>query len=249
MDGNLRELKNTYHFFTIRRRLVANNALRAVTTLITAAFLGAMYSFPPAYVCNSYLLSSVFMYFLGLYLSMNLHARENDVFEEVLLLHADGDAAYYLSREMLQIRMCLIVSLILTFFPVFYSILRPGYFTRAVAPGDVFCGGAVIVFCGLCGAETGDFFHPRFIGRRYGICFAILISALAVCKPGLTQTSPVFGIPDLILPPVMDSLVLLGNSDRFEPAGIFLIILHMLLYSIAVMLLKILLLKRCRYRM
>jgi hypothetical protein len=47
----------------------------------------------------------------------------------------------------------------------------------------------------------------------------------------------------------MDSLVLLGNSDRFEPAGIFLIILHMLLYSIAVMLLKILLLKRCRYRM
>ena len=29
--------------------------------------------------------------------------------------------------------------------------------------------------------ETGDFFHPRFIGRKYGVCGAILITVLAVC--------------------------------------------------------------------
>lgn len=248
MGGRLRVLKNTYHLYTIRRRLMTRNALWAVTMLVIAAFLGAMYSFPPAYVCSSYLVSSVFMYFLGIYLSMNLHAGENDVFEEILLLHADSDAAYYLSREMLQARMCLICSLILSFFPLIYSIIRPGYFTRAIMPGDVCCGAAVILFCGFCGAETGDFFHPRFIGRRYGICFAILISVVALCKQGLMETFAAFGILEIFMPPVTDSLVLLGNSDNFEAMGIFLIVLHMFAYSLVMMCIKILLLRHSRYR-
>ena len=225
------------------------NALWIITAVLTAGFLGAMYSFAPAYVCSSYLISSVFMYFISVYISMNLHEKENDVFEEVLLLHTKNDTEYYLSREMLQIRMCLIYALILSFFPVIYSVIRPGYFTRAVTPNDLICGGLMIVFCGICGAETGDFFHPRFIGRKYGICGAILITALAVCKEGLIRTFAAFKILDIITPPITDSLVLLGNTDSFDITAILLIVLHMFLFSLAVMLIKVKLLKRFGYRM
>ena len=242
-------MKSTYSLYTIRRRLMKKNALWIITAVLTAGFLGAMYSFAPAYVCSSYLISSVFMYFISVYISMDLHEKENDVFEEVLLLHTKSDTEYYLSREMLQIRMCLIYALILSFFPVIYSVIRPGYFTRAVTPNDLICGGLMIVFCGICGAETGDFFHPRFIGRKYGICGAILITVLAVCKEGLIRTFAAFKILDIITPPITDSLVLLGNTDSFDITVILLIVLHMFLFSLAVMLIKVKLLKRFGYRM
>lgn len=242
-------MKSTYSLYTIRRRLMKKNALWIITAVLTAGFLGVMYSIAPAYVCSSYLISSVFMYFISVYISMDLHEKENDVFEEVLLLHTKSDTEYYLSREMLQIRMCLIYALILSFFPVVYSVIRPGYFTRAVTPNDLICGGLMIIFCGVCGAETGDFFHPRFIGRKYGICGAILITVLAVCKEGLIQTFAAFKILDIITPPITDSLVLLGNTDSFDITAILLIVLHMFLYSLAVMLIKIMLLKRRGYRM
>lgn len=242
-------MKSTYSLYTIRRRLMKKNALWIITAVLTAGFLGVMYSFAPAYVCSSYLISSVFMYFISVYISMDLHEKENDVFEEVLLLHTKSDTEYYLSREMLQIRMCMIYALILSFFPVIYSVIRPGYFTRAVTLGDLICGGLMIIFCGICGAETGDFFHPRFIGRKYGICGAILITVLAVCKEGLIRTFAVFKILDIITPPITDSLVLLGNTDSFDTAGILLIALHMFVFSLAVMFIKVWLLKRRGYRM
>ena len=242
-------MKSTYSLYTIRRRLMKKNALWIITAVLTAGFLGVMYSFAPAYVCSSYLISSVFMYFISVYISMDLHEKENDVFEEVLLLHTKSDTEYYLSREMLQIRMCLIYALILSLFPVVYSVIRPGYFTRAVTSNDLICGGLMIIFCGVCGAETGDFFHPRFIGRKYGICGAILITVLAVCKEGLIRTFAAFKILDIITPPITDSLVLLGNTDSFDITVILLIVLHMFLFSLAVMLIKVKLLKRFGYRM
>ena len=241
-DGRLPGLKNIYSLYTIRRRLIKKNALWIITALLTAGFLGWMYTVAPAYVCSSYLISSVFMYFMSVYISMNLHEKENDVFEEVLQLHAKSKAEYYLSREMLQIRMCLIFALILSFFPVIYSVIRPDYFTRNVMPRDLLCGGLMIIFCGICGAETGDFFHPRFISRKLGVCGAVLLSLLAVCKPGLILTSAAFRVLDIITPPIFDSLVLLGTSDSFDTVGILLIALHMLLYSSIAAILKILLL-------
>lgn len=242
-------MKNTYDIYTIRCRLMKKNALWIITGILTAGFLGIMYSFAPAYVCSSYLISSVFMYFMSVYISMNLHEKENDVFEEVMLLHTKSDAEYYLSREMLQIGMCLIYALILSFFPVVYSVIRPGYFTRAVTPNDVLCGGLMIVFCGICGAETGDIFHPRYIGRKYGVCGAILITVLAVCKESLIRTFAAFRILDIITPPITDSLVLLGNADSFDITGILLIVLHMFLFSLVMALIKVMLLKRFKYRM
>lgn len=208
-----------------------------------------MYSVAPAYVCSSYLLSSVFLYFLCIYISMSLHGRENDVFEEVLLLHSRPDAAYYLSRELLQLCMCLIFAFVLSVFPILKSIVQPHYFTRAITAADVIYGGAMILFCGICGIESGDLFHPRYINRKFGYCAVILLSVLAVCKHALIQTSALFRILDIFLPPIMDSFILLGNTDSFDGKGTVLILLHMLVYSSVITAIKIVLLKRWKYRM
>ncbi len=242
-------MKNIYELYGIRRKLSKKYASLVITPVVTVIFLCVMYSVSPVYICSSYLISSVFMYFTGVYISMDLHDRENDVFEEVLFLHAASDVKYYISREVLQIRISLLFSLVLSLYPVLISALRPGSFTRTVTPGDVICGGLIIVFCGICGTETGDLFHPRCIKNRTGVLLAVLISVLALSKYGLIQTSAVFNALHVLVPPIMDSFVLLGNSDRFDPKGILPIILHLFLFSSAVTLIKIILLKRFRFRM
>ena len=220
-----------------------------ITAILTAGFLGIMYSFAPAYVCSTYLISAVFLFFMSVYIAMNIHEKENDVFEEVLLLHSKSETGYYLSREILQIRMCLIYSLILAFFPVLKSMLDPQFFTRAVGLKDVLIGGGLIAFSGICGLETGDLFHPRFVERKFAVVYVILICVLTVCKAGLIRTFGAFRILDILTAPVTDSLLLLGNADDFVIPGNILIMLHMLFYSLVFMLLKIRILKSRRYRM
>lgn len=220
-----------------------------VAAISTAAFLGVMYTFAPAYICSSYLISAVFMYFLGAYISLSLHDKENDVFEEVMLLHSGSPAVYYISREMLQLGAGLIFAVILSLAPVVKGVFWPGFFTRAITAEDVLRGGMIIIFSGVCGIETADCAHPRIIGRKYGICLVVLISVLAVCKHSLIQTLPVFKLLDILMPPILDSLLLLGNSDSFAPAGNLLIVLHMFIYSAALTILKIWLMTIKKYRM
>ena len=207
-----------------------------------------MYSFAPAYIGSSLLITSVFQYFLCAYIALSLHAGENDVFEEVLLLHCDTDTVYYASRELLTVSACLIFSLILSVFPLLKSFVEPDYFTREFTPGDVIVGGGLIFFGGICGFETADIFHPRVIGRKFGICAAVFISVIALCKHALIQTLPVFGILNILTPPIMDSFVLLGNTDSFSISGDCLIMLHMTIYAVFAAILKITLLGIRKYR-
>jgi hypothetical protein len=245
----LQGLKNISELYKIRRKLNRKNPMWVISAICTAVFLGVMYSIAPAYICSSLLITSVFQYFLCAYISMSLHDRENDVFEEVLLLHCDNDIAYYVSREMLSLGGCVIFSLVLSVFPLIKSFVEPHFFTRAFTPADVVIGSGLIFLSGVCGIETADLFHPRNISRKPGICALVLISVIAVCKPALIQTLPVFNILNILVPPIMDSLILLGNSDRFIISGDCLILLHMLIYALAVMLIKIKLLKFRKYRM
>ena len=242
-------MKSIFNLYNIRRRPAIKSPMWIVAAISIAAFLGVMYSIAPAYICSSYLISAVFMYFLGAYAALSLHDKENDVFEEVMLLHCGSPAAYYISREVLQLVTGFIFALVLSLAPLIKALIQPGFFTRAITPADVIWGGAMVCFSGICGIETADCAHPRIIGRKHGICLVVLISVLAVCKHSLIQTLPVFKVLNILMPPVLDSFLLLGNSDSFEPAGNLLILLHMLLYSLAAAAIKIRLMTLKKYRM
>ncbi len=232
-------MKNAFNICNIHRRTMRKNPVWIASALLTAAFLGTMYSFAPAYVCSSYLLTSVFLYFLCVYISICLHNKEDEVFEGILLLHCHSGSEYYISRELLQTGACLIFALVLSVVPVIRDITWPGFFTRSVTAEDVFYGGLTILFCGLCGIETGDLFHPRYISRKAGLAAVILLSVLAVCKHSLIAVLPVFKFLHILTPPIMDSLLLLGNSDRFDHSGTLLIVLHLFLFSLAAAWIKI----------
>lgn len=241
-------MKNIYNLYTIRRKQLKKSPVWLISIICTVGYLGFMYYVAPAFICSCYLISAVFLFFLCEFIAMTLHEKENDIFEEVLLLHCESEVPYYLSRELLQLRMCFIFAVILTIYPVLKSWQHPGFFVRNPEFIDVLCGGAVILFSGICGIETADFFHSRLLSRKFGVCFLILVSLLSLCKEGLIETLAVFKILNILMPPVTDGLVLLGSGDNFDKMGILLIVIHMMIFSIVITILKIKLLQIKKFR-
>ncbi len=220
-----------------------------VPVVATALFIGIMYSMAPIGVTSSFLLSAAFLYFVSVFISMTLNGKENDVFEETLMLHCEEPLNYYVSREMLLITQCFGYAVILTVFPALLFLLRGSVFIRPMGIADVIFGGLYIFLSGLCGMATGDFFHPRFLPKRKdAILGALTVSVLVICKEGLTENFAPFTALNFVLPPFLDGFKLVGSTDIFEPKGMLLIFLHMAVYAAAVVCLKVWVLEKRRFR-
>ncbi|WP_026527732.1 hypothetical protein [Butyrivibrio sp. VCD2006] len=242
-------MKNTLELYKLRRKLLKKGQVLIVPVVATALFIGIMYSMAPIGVTSSFLLSAAFLYLVCVFISMTLNGKENDVFEETLMMHCERPLNYYVSREMLLITQCFGYALILTVFPAVLFLLRGSMFIRPMGIADVILGGLYIFFSGLCGMATGDFFHPRFLQRRKdGILGAIMVSVLAICKEGLTTYLMPLAILNFVLPPFLDGFKLVGSSDIFELRGMVLIFLHMAVYAVVVVCLKVWVLEKRRFR-
>ena len=242
-------MKNTLELYKLRRKLLQKGQVLIIPVVATALFIGIMYSMAPIGVTSSFLLSAAFLYFVCVFISMTLNGKENDVFEETLMMHCERPLNYYVSRELLLITQCFGYALILTVFPAVLFLLRGSMFIRPMEIADVILGGLYIFFSGLCGMATGDFFHPRILQRRKdGILGAIMVSVLAICKEGLTTYLMPLAILNFVLPPFLDGFKLVGSSDIFELRGMVLIFLHMAVYAVVVVCLKVWVLEKRRFR-
>lgn len=242
-------LKNSIELFRLRRKLLHKGQVLIIPVVATAIFIGIMYSMAPIGVTSSFLLSAAFLYFICVFISMTLNGKENDVFEETLMLHCNTPFNYYVSREMLLCTQCFGYSLILAVFPAVLFLLRGSMFIRPMGVSDVTFGGLYIFLSGLCGMATGDFFHPRFLPKRKdGILGALVVSVLEICKDGLIEAFVPFAALNFVLPPFLDGFMLVGSTDYFAPKGMGLIFLHMVLYVAVVICLKIWVLEKKRFR-
>lgn len=242
-------MKNTLELYKLRLKLLKKGQVLIIPVVATALFLGMMYSMAPIGVTASFLLSAAFLYFVCVFISMTLNGKENDVFEETLMLHCEKPINYYVSREMLLITQCCCYALILTTFPVALFLLRGSVFIRPMEIADVLFGGLYILLSGLCGIVTGDFFHPRFLQKRKdAILGALVVTVLAICKDGLAELFIPLSALNFVLPPFMDGFGLVGSTDIFDPSGMLLIFLHMAVYAVVVVCLKILVLEKRKFR-
>ena len=242
-------LKNSIEVYRLRLKMLKKSSVLTIPTVATLIFLGVMYSIAPFEICSSFLLSAVFLYFICLFFSMSLNGRENDIYEETISLHCASPHSYYWSRELLFITLDFCYALVLTLVPAILFFMDGTRFTRQMRFEDIACGGLHILTCGLGGMATGDFFHPRiFKKRRDAIIGAFAISLLAVCKEGLISFLAVFGFLNVVLPPITDGLKAVGNSEFFNPVDMIIICMHFLLYYFVILMLKIQILEKKRFR-
>lgn len=243
-------MKNLIDLYRLRQKLLLRSSVLVIPTVFTTVFLGTMYSMTPIGICSSFLVSAVYLYFICIFISMSIHGKESDVFEETLLLHCKKAYIFYGSREMMLAIVCFIYSIVLTLAPVLLYLINSDWFIRKMENADFICGGIYIFLCGISGMVTGDLFHPRIINqRKTAIICVILVSVLAVCKHGLATRFAILKVLDYLLPPFMDGFHALVNTEYFNIAEILMICLHMVVYAVVVTLIKIKLfqIKRFRY--
>ena len=228
--------------------VVLKSAVLVVPTVLTVTFLGVMYSIIPAHVCGSFLLSGFFLFAICTYLSVMIQMKENDVQEEVLLLHSRSAFDYYMAREMVLVGITLVYAVLFIGYPVIRGLMRPGFFDRQLEPQDLICGSLIVVGSGFCGIALGDLFHHRIFGRtRYAVMGVILVAILAVSKLGLIHAFSLFKVLNVITPPIMDGFKMVGDTNLFDKTGSLMIFAHMLAFSVVSVAIKIRLLKHLKW--
>ena len=220
--------------------MAIKSAVLVIPTVSVVSFLGFMYYVQPSQVSGSFLISSIFCFVISAYISMRIQAKENDVHEEILLLHSKTSSEYYISRELLIYSLSLFYSAIVIVYPLIKYFFNNSLFSRPLKANDIMCGSLLIIGSGFCGTAIGDLFHHRLIEtNRNAVVGLIFVSILALCKQPLIQTFAFLKILNFILPPVTDGLVMVGDSDIFDTTGILKIFIHMIIFVIATILIKV----------
>lgn len=237
-------MKNIYSLYRLRLMVVLKSAVLVIPTVSVFAFLGIMYSFPPVQVSGSFLITAFFLFVLCAYIAMSIQGKENDVHEEIMLFHSNSEFHYYISRELVMYSISLVYAAFLIACPIIKYKINSIIFSRPLTRSDVFFGGLIVIGSGFCGIALGDLFHRRiFTTRRNGIIGLVLISILAVCKYPLIKEFSPLKIIGVFVPPIMDGFKMVGDADIFDRSGSLQIFIHMTIYVIAVILIKIRILK------
>lgn len=231
---------NIFSLYKLRMSVLFRNAILIIPIVATVVFLGTMYSMPPFQVSGSFLLSGLFLFVISLYISVCIQDRENDVHEEVMLLHSRSFINYYISRELVLLSCMLVFAAILTIFPGIKYMNDSTNFSRPLVPLDTLYGGMIILINGLCGISVGDLFHQRIISRRRDRLIAVIfVSVVAVCKHSLIHSFVFLKFLNIFLPPIMDGFDMVGNTDIFDEMGTIKILIHTLIFAAVVTLIKI----------
>lgn len=247
-NGSWLELKNTYSIYKLRMNVVFRNAVLIIPIIATAAFIKMAYAVTPTQVSGSFLLSGVFLFLCMTFLAQCIQDRENDVHEEILLLHSKSDKNFYMSRELVLLSILLVFAIVLTFYPVMFSMRCDHVFSRPLEVNDVIFGGIIILSNGLCGFTLGDFFHQRIQNeRKHRIILVIFFILVSVCKTPLIHKFSAFKFLNILLPPVVDALDMVGDTDRFDKMGTIGIFIHSIIFAIVITLLKNVLLKKRKF--
>ena len=189
-----------------------------------------------------------FLFVVSAYISMMVQSKEDDVHEEIFLLHGKSIRNYYISRELVMYSISFLYAIILIVYPIIRSIRIEGFFTRPLEAEDVLFGSLLVIGNGMCGIATGDFFHHRIITRRRnGIIGVGLVSVLALCKAPIIQRLSFMKVLNLLLPPLTDGFSMVGDGDIFNPGGTLNIFIHSIIYVLVIIFIKLYLLRRRRF--
>ena len=237
-----------FSLYKLKMMTVIKSAVLVIPTVSVVVFLGVMYSIHPQQISGSFLMSGFLLFVISAYISMSIQMREQDVHEGLFLLHGRSGAGYYLVREMVPYSIMLFYGLILLLYPVIKGSLHASWFTRPLESKDILYGSILVFGNGICGVAIGDAFHRRIIPRRRNavIC-VVLVAILAVCKVSIIEKLPFMKILNFLLPPIMDGFSMVGDSDRFDPTGTLLILLHSVAFVVVIIVIKIRLLRRRKF--
>ena len=220
-----------------------------VPLLMIAFFSGVMFSMKPLNVCSGYVLAGVIQFVLMTFVTLGLSGSEEIVEEQLILFHGNSRSGYFAAREMTLVLISCLYGLLFAFVPVVLNCFnRFSLFTRALSAGDVAMGAMIILGSGVAGTAIGDVFHPRIMGdRKMAVTVTVGMILLSIVKDAVFNKLRFLRCLGILIPSVMKPAHDLGNGDYFEAKSVTAFLVTMVLYYLAVIFIKNLILNRKKF--
>jgi len=166
--------------------------------------------------------------------------------EQLIILKVKDVNVYYTSKVCFLYIIGLIFSVIAVIFPLMKNfIINNQLFLTTIEVGDVIGALIVLLMVAILGANVGIIFQPRYIkNRNIAIMLTVLLTILSIIKKLISQKCYLTKNILWILPPLGDIISMLDSKMFFKFEDVVVVSSYTLIYSIILMVVLRLILKR-----
>jgi hypothetical protein len=233
-----------YHFITYAR---TNRFIMPL--VVWSGLIFAHYRMMPLEVVSSLATSSIYVFFIMIWLGITYFDSVEVVSEQLLLLRVCKRTTYYKSKYLFLILLGALMSFLSVIVPVIYNAANNfEMFTRSLTFMDIFFGFFLHLVITFLGIAVAAIFQPLCIrNRKIALLLAAMVSLVALAKDAIIESYSFLRYLLWIFPPLSDILNLFRDSVVFNPLNIGLAIFIGTLYSLAMIIIAQLVIRKRMY--
>lgn len=227
-------MKKTVSLVKTQLQIYFKGSTFIMPLIVSVIFLYTMYTIKPQQIVSSYLVSSVFLFFVMVWVGLSVNSGENIVTEQILLLRVQSVPSYYASKVIFLICIALLADVLYALFPVIQNILNGGdMFTRQMLVSDVINALLLQGGSAFAGAALGSLLHPRVMkNRKLAIVLTVFFTTLTLTSTSLTAVFPALKAILWVVPPVMIPAEIYGKAEYFSWGSTGALFAALILYGI-----------------
>lgn len=201
--------------------------------VVLLCFLYFTYTIAPIDIVDMFTMSSVFTFFLMIWVGLSYSDSENTALKQIIILKVQSEKRVYIAEILfLNILGIIAGSISMLVAATQNAVSNFHLFSRALTIQDVVKGFILHVFCAFLGGAIGSFFHPRIVNRKLAVLCCTLMGILAVTKEAIDSTFLPFRLISWLFPPISNVIRIFAGMDSFHISGLFISALLLGVYGV-----------------
>lgn len=189
--------------------------------VVLLCFLYFSYTIAPIDIVDMFTMSSVFTFFLMVWVGCSYSDSENTALKQIIILKVQSEKRVYISEMLFLNILGVMAGGISMLVAVTQNVVSDFHlFSRALTIQDVVKGFILHVLCAFMGGAIGSFFHPRIVNRKLAVLCCTLMSILAVTKEAIGSTFLPFRLISWLFPPISNVIRIFAGADSLHVRGV-----------------------------
>ena len=221
----------------------------AMPLLALVAVQYVLYTMIPVGVVESFVLSSIYVFLIMVWVSLGVSELEDPVSEQIMILRIQSEGKFYFSQILFLAAISAAAAFLSVLAPVFINLVNHNQvFTRSLIPADIISSYLLLWASAFLGSSLGGFFPARIMkDRKSAILLTILITIISVAKGSILDTLPLPAILLCFIPPMSEVFTIFGLDEYFQIGKVVLGVVVLFGYGCVMVVIKIRLLIKNKF--
>lgn len=221
----------------------------AMPLLVLVAVQYVLYSMIPVGVVESFVLSSIYVFLIMVWVSLGVSDLEDPVSEQIIILRIQSEGKFYFSQILFLAALSAAAAFLAVLAPMFLNLVNHNQvFTRSLTLSDIICSYLLLWASAFLGSSLGDFFPARIMkDRKSAILLTLLITIISVAKGSILDTLPLPAILLCFIPPMSEVFTIFGLDEYFQIGKVVLGVVVLFGYGCVMAVIKVRLLMRNKF--